>query len=58
MLLADQNVDILSNTTRTDKSNHTAIIEMTLSITGLDQLSRILHKIGSLPNVYSVERRG
>jgi GTP pyrophosphokinase len=58
MLLADQNVDILGNTTRTDKSTHTAIIEMTLSITGLDQLSRILHKIGSLPNVYSVERRG
>ncbi len=58
MLLADQNLDILANTTRTDKSSHTAIIEMTLSITGLDQLSRILHKIGSLSNVYSVERRG
>ena len=58
MRLADENVDILSNTTRTDKSSHTATIEMTLSITGLDQLSRILHKIGSLSNVYSVERKG
>ncbi|MGI9263592.1 MAG: RelA/SpoT family protein, partial [Gammaproteobacteria bacterium] len=58
MMLADHNVDILSNTTRTDKSNHTASIDMTLSITGLDQLSRVLHKIGSLSNVYSVERKG
>ena len=58
MLLADHNVDILSNTTRTDKSNHTANIEMTLSVTGLDQLSRVLHKIGSLSNVYNVQRKG
>ncbi len=58
MLLADENVDILANTTRTDKRTHTAIIEMTLSITGLDQLSRLIHKIGSLSNVYSVERKG
>lgn len=58
MLLADEKVDIVANTTRTDKARHTAAIDMTLSITGLDQLSRVLHRVGSLPNVYSVRRKG
>jgi GTP pyrophosphokinase len=57
-VLTDERVDIMASNTRTDRRSNTATIDLTLVIRGLEQLSRILHRIGSLPNVYSVRRRG
>ena len=57
MTMTEEKIDIVASSTRTDRSANVAVIEMTVLITGLEQLSRVMHRLGALPNVYSVERR-
>ena len=56
-LLADEKIDINAMTTRTERSSHQATIDITAGIASLEHLSRLLHRIGRLPNVTSVRRK-
>ncbi len=56
-VLADEKVDIMAMTTRTDRARHVATIDLTVGIHGLEQLSRLLHRVNRLPNVTTVRRR-
>jgi GTP pyrophosphokinase len=56
-VLADEKIDINAMSTRTDRASHLATIDITVGIGSLEQLSRLLHRIGRLPNVNSVRRR-
>ena len=56
-LLADEKIDINAMTTRTERSSHQATIDITAGIGSLEHLSRLLHRIGRLPNVISVRRK-
>ncbi|MEJ2515187.1 MAG: bifunctional (p)ppGpp synthetase/guanosine-3',5'-bis(diphosphate) 3'-pyrophosphohydrolase [Gammaproteobacteria bacterium] len=56
-VLADEKVDIMAMTTRTDRARHVATIDLTVGIQGLEQLSRLLHRVNRLPNVTTVKRR-
>ena len=55
--LMDEKVDILAMSTRTDRAAHTATIDLTAGISGLEHLSRLLHRVGRLQNVVSVRRK-
>ncbi len=57
-VLADERIDIIASNTRTDRSRNVATVDLTVGIRGMDQLSRLLHRIGTLSNVFSVRRRG
>ncbi len=56
-VLADESIDIIDMSTYTDEAQSTHIIEATVGIPGLEELSRILHRLGSLPNVFSARRK-
>jgi GTP pyrophosphokinase len=56
-LLADEKIDINAMSTRTERSSHQATIDITAGIGSLEHLSRLLHRIGRLPNVTSVRRK-
>jgi GTP pyrophosphokinase len=56
-VLADEKVDIIAMTTRTDRGRHVATIELTAGIRGLEQLNHLLERVNRLPNVTSVRRR-
>ncbi len=55
--LAHEKIDILSTNTHSDRKHHTALIEATLEITDINQLSRILSRIGQIPNILEVRRK-
>ena len=56
-LLADEKIDINAMTTRTERVTHVATIDITAGIGSLEDLSRLMHRIGRLPNVNSVRRK-
>ena len=55
--LADEKIGIQAMTTRTDRRDSVAHMQIVISIDGLPQLSRILSRIAQLPNVISARRR-
>ena len=57
-VLTDERIDIIASNTRTDRSRNVATVDLTVAIRGMDQLSRLLHRIGTLSNVFAVRRRG
>jgi GTP pyrophosphokinase len=56
-VLADEGIDIIDMSTHTDTADSTHIIEATVGIPGLEELSRVLHRLASLPNVFSARRK-
>jgi GTP pyrophosphokinase len=56
-LLADEKIDINAMTTRTERATHVATIDITAGIDSLEHLSRLMHRIGRLPNIIAVRRR-
>ncbi len=56
-ILGNEKINIVATNTLTEKSNHTARIDVTLEISDIDQLSRILNRISQLPNILEVRRR-
>ncbi len=56
-LLANEKINVLALTTYMDKHDLTARIELTIEITDIGQLSRVLDRIGQLPNVREVRRQ-
>ena len=55
--LADDKISILGMTTVTDKRDSVAHMQITISITGLPQLSQVLGRIAQLANVISARRK-
>jgi GTP pyrophosphokinase len=56
-ILVNEKVNVLGSNTWTDKPISMASMRLTLEINDLEQLSRILDRIGQLSNVTSVSRR-
>jgi GTP pyrophosphokinase len=55
--LADANIGIRGMQTTTDKRDNVAHMRISISITGLAQLSKVLVRIGRLPNIISARRK-
>jgi GTP pyrophosphokinase len=55
--LADEKISIRSMTTVTDPREHIARMRIGIEITGLPQLSRVLARIGQLPNILKARRK-
>jgi GTP pyrophosphokinase len=56
-ILANERVNVSAANTSTDAATATARMLMTLEIADLEQLIRILDKIGQLPNVFDARRK-
>jgi GTP pyrophosphokinase len=56
-VLADEHINITAMSVATNKAEHTAHIDLTVTVHGLDELSRLLSRFTSLPNVISARRR-
>jgi GTP pyrophosphokinase len=55
-VLANDRINVLSATTRTDRTDQTVTMELTLEIEDSAQLSALMDKVGALPNITSVRR--
>jgi len=55
-VVANENVNLISVNTISNKKNNTAKMKITVEITNVDELSRILIKIEQLPNIFEVYR--
>ncbi|OPX55499.1 GTP pyrophosphokinase [Oceanospirillum multiglobuliferum] len=55
-VLANEKVNVLSVNTLTDKKENQANILITLEVTGLQVLGRVLNRIEQLPNILDVQR--
>ena len=56
-VLANDKINVLGMHTLTDKKDMTATMELRAEVTDIDQLSRVLSRIGQLPNIIEVKRR-
>ena len=56
-VLANDKINLLGVNTLTDKEDGIARMNLTLEITDIGQLSRVLSKIGQLPNVVEARRK-
>jgi len=56
MVLATDNINITAANTLTDKKDNTARLSLTLEISRLDMLGRIMDRINQVPNVIDVHR--
>jgi len=55
-VVANENINLISVNTQSDKNNNTAKMKITVEISNVDELSRILIKIEQLPNIFEVYR--
>jgi GTP pyrophosphokinase len=55
--LADEKISIQGMNTASDRRDNVAHMQISISITGLPQLSRVLARIAQVPNVVSARRR-
>lgn len=55
-LLADDNVNLMAANTHTNRADQSVDMKLTLEISGLKQLSRIMDRIAQLPNINEVRR--
>ncbi|HSG60160.1 MAG TPA: GTP diphosphokinase [Pseudomonadales bacterium] len=55
-ILTASKINVLGMNTRSDLKHHTANMTITVEIREMPELSRLFDRIGSLPNVISVER--
>ena len=56
-VVANEHINMSAVSVATEKKEHIANLYVTLEITDIDQLSRILAKIEQLPNIIGVQRR-
>ena len=56
-VLADEHINISAMNMTTNKVENTAHLDLTVTVHGLDELSRLLSRLASLPNVISARRR-
>jgi GTP pyrophosphokinase len=56
-VLADEHINIAAMNMTTNPAENTAQVDLTVTVHGLDELSRLLSRFSSLPNVISARRR-
>lgn len=56
-ILANERANVTAVNTGTDAKTSTATLTMTVEVTDLAQLSRLMDRIGQLPNVFAVRRK-
>jgi len=56
-VFANERINVAAMTTTTDKRRQTATMSLTVEVTDLGQLSRVLDRLSQLPNVYDVRRQ-
>jgi len=56
-VMADEHISISAMNMTTNKAENTAHIDLAVTVHGLDELSRLLSRLASLPNVISARRR-
>jgi len=56
-LLANDSINVLGVNTFTDRKDLVARMELHIEVTDIGQLSRILSRIGQLPNIIEVKRK-
>jgi GTP pyrophosphokinase len=56
-VLADEHINVLGLSTEVDKKDHVAYIDVTVEVSGIQTVSRVLSKLLQVPNVTNVERR-
>jgi len=56
-VLADEHISIAAMNMTTNPAENTAQVDLTVTVHGLDELSRLLSRFSSLPNVISARRR-
>ena len=56
-LLANEKAHVYSLQTQTDKQENTSFITLSIEIDGLNSLSRLLSKLGQIPNVLEARRQ-
>ena len=56
-ILADEQINVIGVTTNVDKKDHIAYIDLTVEVSGIQTVSRVLSKLQQVPNVTNVERR-
>jgi GTP pyrophosphokinase len=56
-VLADEHISIETMNTVTNTTENTATVDMTVTVHGLEELSRLLGRFSGLPNVISAARR-
>ena len=55
-VLANERINVLSMNTLTDKQLHQASLTLTLEISALEELGKVMDKINQIPNVADVRR--
>jgi GTP pyrophosphokinase len=56
-VLANDRINVLGVNTYTDKKDMIARMELHAEVTDIGQLSKILSRIGQLPNIIEVKRK-
>ncbi|HSH42222.1 MAG TPA: ACT domain-containing protein, partial [Arenicellales bacterium] len=56
-ILADEGINVIGVTTNVDKKDHVAHIDLTVEVSGIQTVSRVLSKLQQVTNVTNVERR-
>lgn len=56
-VLASEKINVIGVNTHTDKKDHAAHMLLTVEIEDLTELSRVLSRIGQLPNVIEARRK-
>jgi GTP pyrophosphokinase len=56
-ILADEHISITAMNATTNAAENTAQVDLTVTVHGLDELSRLLGRFAGLPNVISARRR-
>jgi len=56
-ILADEKVNVVGVSTNVDKKSHLAYIDLTVEVSGIHTVSRVLSKVQQVTNVSQVERR-
>ncbi len=56
-ILADEGINVIGVTTNVDKKDHVAHIDLTVEVSGIQTVSRVLSKLHQVSNVTNVERR-
>jgi GTP pyrophosphokinase len=54
--ISDEKIPINAMDVRTNRSDNTAVMDILIEVKGLEQLSRILNRLSTLPNVTNVTR--
>jgi len=56
-VLANEKINVIGVNTHTDKTDYAAHMRLTLEIRDIGELSRLLSRVGQIPNVLEVKRK-